>query len=255
MAEVGRPRIYETGTDRTRAYRARKRLAALASHVLCRQIGPCTLYCSDWQAVYPLLPRHAAVVTDPPYRINYDYTKTRRRRSQWARNYAGLDRPFDPTPWLQFPEVVLFGANHYQDALPQGGSWWCWAKTLGQKSADFASCEWIWLSKAGTWKLWDQLSRGGMRAGEWNYTNRQQKRHPAEKPIELLLALVQETTAPIVIDPFMGSGTTLAACVRLGRPCIGIERDPTYFAVACDRLQHEVEDLAQAQPAQAEAAD
>ena len=39
----------------------------------------------------------------------------------------------------------------------------------------------------------------------------------------------------------MGSGTTLAACVRLGRPCIGIEMDPAYFAVACDRLQQEVE--------------
>jgi site-specific DNA-methyltransferase (adenine-specific) len=45
----------------------------------------------------------------------------------------------------------------------------------------------------------------------------------------------------VVIDPFMDSGTTLAACVRLGRPCIGIEVDPGYFAVACARLQQEIE--------------
>jgi site-specific DNA-methyltransferase (adenine-specific) len=80
-----------------------------------------------------------------------------------------------------------------------------------------------------------------MRAGEENYVHLQHKLHPAQKPIRLLLALVEQTTAPVVIDPFMGSGTTLAACVRLGRSCIGIEVDPTYFAVACERLQHEVE--------------
>jgi len=67
-----------------------------------------------------------------------------------------------------------------------------------------------------------------------------QKLHPAQKPVQLLQFLVQQTTAPVVIDPYMGSGTTLAACVRLGRPCIGIELDPAYFAVACERLQQEV---------------
>ena len=85
----------------------------------------------------------------------------------------------------------------------------------------------------------------GGRAGEENYSRLPQKLHPAQKPVALLTALVEETTAPVVIDPYMGSGTTLAACVRLGRPCIGIELDPDYFAVACERLQREVEALAQ----------
>ena len=125
--------------------------------------------------------------------------------------------------------AVVFGATYLKEIKDQTKAIRALLTTLTDHARDSRDT------------LWDQLSRGGMRAGEWNYTNLQQKRHPAEKPIELLLALVQETTAPIVIDPFMGSGTTLAACVRLGRPCIGIERDPTYFAVACDRLQHEVE--------------
>jgi DNA modification methylase len=102
-----------------------------------------------------------------------------------------------------------------------------------------------------------------MRAGEENYVHLPQKLHPAQKPIAVMLELVQQTAAPVVIDPFMGSGTTLAACIRLGRPCIGVELDPAYFAVACDRLQQEVDDtrqsrlfpLVQAQPAHAEAAD
>jgi len=63
------------------------------------------------------------------------------------------------------------------------------------------------------------------------------KRHPAQKPIKLLTFLVKQTTVPVVIDPFMGSGVTLEACIRLGRPCIGVEIDPRYFAVACDWLQ------------------
>jgi DNA modification methylase len=79
-----------------------------------------------------------------------------------------------------------------------------------------------------------------MRAGEENYTRLPEKLHPAQKPVALLTHLVQQTAAPVVLDPFMGSGTTLVACIRLERPCIGIELDPDYFAAACDRLQQEV---------------
>jgi hypothetical protein len=67
------------------AYRERQGLAALASHVRCRQIGPCLLVCSSWAEVYPLLPRQAAIVSDPPYKAGtrgYDVTKTRRKPSQ-----------------------------------------------------------------------------------------------------------------------------------------------------------------------------
>ena len=95
-----------------------------------------------------------------------------------------------------------------------------------------------------------------MRAGEENWVHLPQKLHPAQKPIDLLTLLVEQTAAPVVVDPFMGSGTTLAACVRLGRLCIGIEVDPAYFAVACDRLQQEVEATQRRQgDTQAEAAD
>ena len=241
MAQAGRPRLHATATDRTRAYRANKRRAAVAPHVPWKQIGPCTLYQSDWQTVSALLPRHAAVVTDPPYRTSYDYTKARRRPARWDRNYVGTDQPFDPTPWLQFPEVILFGANHYRQSLPRGGSWWCWDKIPAQQPADFAADEWIWLSLDVAPYHYRQLWRGGMRAGEENWVHLPQKLHPAQKPIDLLTLLVEQTAAPVVVDPFMGSGTTLAACVRLGRPCIGIEVDPAFFAVACDRLQQEVE--------------
>jgi DNA modification methylase len=197
--------------------------------------------------VAALVPRHAAVVTDPPYRVGstgFDYTKARRRPSHWPQNYAGLGEVFDPTPWLGFPEVILFGANHYWDQRLAGGSWVYWDKTEGQDPGDFARFEFIWLSTPGPPQYFPWQHRGGMRRGEMNWVHLPKKRHPAEKPVELLTFLVKQTTAPVVIDPFMGSGSTLAACVRLGRPCIGIEIDPGHFATACDRPQDELQQLA-----------
>ena len=65
--------------------------------------------------------------------------------------------------------------------------------------------------------------------------------HQTEKPVSLIekllgIAKVQST----ILDPFMGSGTTLVACQRLGRQGIGIELDPDYFEIACKRVQEVV---------------
>jgi len=59
--------------------------------------------------------------------------------------------------------------------------------------------------------------------------------HPTQKPIKLMRRLVRRTKGA-VLDPFMGSGTTLVACQRMGRHGIGIELDPDYFAIACKRV-------------------
>jgi site-specific DNA-methyltransferase (adenine-specific) len=62
--------------------------------------------------------------------------------------------------------------------------------------------------------------------------------HPNEKPIELVARFVSLHTAPdhIILDPFMGSGTTGVACANLGRKFIGIEIEPKYFDIACRRI-------------------
>lgn len=63
--------------------------------------------------------------------------------------------------------------------------------------------------------------------------------HPTQKPMPLMLELVSLFTSSgeTVLDPFMGSGTTLVACERLGRSGIGIERDPKHFSAACKRVE------------------
>jgi site-specific DNA-methyltransferase (adenine-specific) len=69
------------------------------------------------------------------------------------------------------------------------------------------------------------------------------KYHPAEKPIALMEKLITETV-PIsgnVLDPFCGSGTTLLACCNLNVTCTGIERDSTYYKIACERVRQRLE--------------
>ena len=63
--------------------------------------------------------------------------------------------------------------------------------------------------------------------------------HPTEKPVELMKWLIETYTreGDTILDPFMGSGTTGVACVQTGRNFIGIEIDPTYFAIAEKRIK------------------
>ncbi len=65
--------------------------------------------------------------------------------------------------------------------------------------------------------------------------------HPTQKPLDLMLQLVADFTNPgeVVLDPFAGSGTTGVACLRLGRRFVGIEKDPTFAALARERLAAE----------------
>ena len=68
--------------------------------------------------------------------------------------------------------------------------------------------------------------------------NRDGRVHPTQKPLALMqwcLGFLPD--AHTILDPFMGSGTTLVACAKLGRKGIGIELDPDYFEIACKRVR------------------
>jgi len=67
--------------------------------------------------------------------------------------------------------------------------------------------------------------------------------HPNEKPVDLILRLMRKTPGDTILDPFMGSGTTGVACARLGRKFIGIEIEPKYFDIACERIAREYAQL------------
>lgn len=70
-----------------------------------------------------------------------------------------------------------------------------------------------------------------------------EKVHPTQKPVELIEKIINNSSEPggIVLDTFMGSGTTGVACVRTGRHFIGHEIDPQYFQIARERVENEPE--------------
>ncbi len=64
------------------------------------------------------------------------------------------------------------------------------------------------------------------------------RHHPTEKPLGVMLWCIEQAGNPeTILDPFMGSGTTGVAAIQLGRSFIGIEREPKYFDIACQRIE------------------
>ena len=74
----------------------------------------------------------------------------------------------------------------------------------------------------------------------WKITPECDSKHPAPFPLKLARQAVATTTAQIVLDPFMGSGTRLRAAKDLGRKAIGIEIEERYCEIAAKRLGQEV---------------
>jgi site-specific DNA-methyltransferase (adenine-specific) len=75
----------------------------------------------------------------------------------------------------------------------------------------------------------------------WEFTQEMNNDHPAAFPVDLIVRIISSTTARVVLDPFMGSGTTAVAACALQRDYIGIEISPQYCAMAEERLKRNVE--------------
>lgn len=117
------------------------------------------------------------------------------------------------------------GIWHKPDAMPQ---------MTGDRPATFGEAVAI-MHREGR-KRWN----GGGLPAFWSFgIERTERVHPTQKPVALMMRLVEQFTDPgdVVLDPFCGSGTTGVACLALGRRFIGIERDERYHALACERLQ------------------
>lgn len=179
-----------------------------------------------------------AVISDPPYGMG-KYNKFGSRGSLTeAQPYTpiiGDDKPFDPSPFLDFPKVVLFGANWFSDKLPAAAGWIVWDKRDGIASNDFGDCEMAWVKGAVATRVFRHRWNGMIKDSEQN----QRRVHPMQKPIALMLWILENYTnlGDTIFDPFMGSGTTGVACMQLGRNFIGCEIDPNYFAIAQKRIK------------------
>ena len=214
------------------------------SHI--ETIGDAVLYLGNALDIAPTLSRDCAVIADVPYGINAN-TKARSSKrvgaveSRHAGNpilqdfpvIEGDDKPFDPTVWLSYPEVILFGANYFCDRLPPSSKWLVFDKRRGNTSDDNADCEIAWTNIKGPARLFSHLWRGMVRDSETG----QKKVHPTQKPIPLMRWCIEQVKAMTILDPYMGSGTTGVACLQLGRKFLGVEIDPVYFDTACRRIE------------------
>lgn len=184
-----------------------------------------------------------AVITDPPYGIDIMLHPKNIHVSSRAcvgREYApviGNDELFDPEPLLAFPKVCLWGANHFAHRLPHIGQWLIWDKRCNQQpSRNQADCEVAWCSQYGAARIYYHVWDGMIKDSERG----ESRVHPTQKPVALMrwcLDILKIPEGATVLDPFMGSGTTGVACMQTGRRFIGIEIDPTYYAIAEKRIR------------------
>lgn len=197
------------------------------------RIGGQRLILGDCLEVMPLLGKFDAVVTDPPYGIGADKAAAKNKGKWGWTNYGESDWDSAPPPaeffamaFAMCKESIVWGGNYFTDHLPPRMRWLVWDK--GQRDFSLADVELAWTSqdkaaRAMTYSRGQALQDG--------------KRHPTQKPIAVMewtLGFVPD--ARTILDPFMGSGTTLVACQRMGRSGTGIERDAGYFEIACQRV-------------------
>ncbi len=185
------------------------------------QDGSVTIYHGDCRDVLPL--QHDVMATDPPYGIQYRQP----RKCKGRVSVVGDDRWTFTRPGVPF---VAWGANN---------------------SPDYADCGWL---------VWDKERYGRDLYGDGEIAATNQVRgvhifksrwggqhgfgwtgsHPTEKPVVLMEWCIGFLPEGVVLDPFMGSGSTLIASKNLGRTAIGIELDESYCEIAAKRCAQEV---------------
>ena len=179
-------------------------------------IGECRLILGDCLEVLPLVEKVDAVVTDPPYGMG---------KGDWD--------------------------NEIPDWLPLVGGTpvVCFSGVVGMR--DYGNPDWT-----GAWVRPASTQRNGRLRGFNNWEPllffnidrldndviiepniHEDTGHPTTKPTRLMMRLIEKMPAGTILDPFMGSGTTGVACVKLGREFIGIEIDEGYFDIACKRIE------------------
>ncbi len=216
-------------------------------------IGDATLILGDCREVLPTLPKVDAVVTDPPYGVGFKYATHDDRPEAYEGGYgawlwervkaaealcnsgspvfvwqAALNlramMGWFPREWRLFvaaKNFVQMRPTPMQHAFDAVAVWW----TPGEKpwAAGTANRDFHIANTAPVIASPNNIERG----------------HPCPRPLDQLLHIVEQWVRPAgtTLDPFMGSGTTGVACIKLGRKFIGIEIEPKYFDIACRRIE------------------
>ena len=176
------------------------------------------------------------------------------------RSIVGDDEPFDPKPLLDLGlPTLLWGAHKYSDRLPPG-RWLVWDKRVDLPPNDFGDGEIAWLRGDGAVRIFRHRWNGLVIEPNTEESERKPgsssakaRLHPHQKPVALMRWCLGFVPEGIVLDPYMGVGTTLLAAKLEGRKAIGIEIEERYCEIAARRLAQGVFDWTLAEDLSAEA--
>lgn len=191
-------------------------------------IGNATLYLGDCSEVLDSLSPVDAVITDPPYGIGFAAQPTK-----WQRRAGKESESWDDVVAADLDALralgrvqVIWGGNYYP--LPPTRGWLSWFKPDAPPS--MASFELAWTNL-------DKNSRQIQHS--IGATNAERVGHPTQKPLAVMQFTLEYAGQPdVVLDPYMGSGTTGVATLRAGKRFIGIEVDPRYYELARARIEN-----------------
>ena len=166
------------------------------------------------------IPDHAIIVTDPPFNIGYHYNqyKDNMDDDEYYRMLIDLLN-IAPCVFIHYPEA-LYKLSVLSGKIPNRVVSWVYNSNTAKQHRDIAFY--------GVKPNFNQVKN----------VNKEKTAHPCQMPLEVMkniVGILPEDS--IIIDPFMGSGTTGLACQELSRNFIGIELNEEYFNIAKDRLQ------------------
>ena len=187
-----------------------------------------TIYHGDCREVLSEL-RADVVVTDPPYGILSESGSAATRRSGGNKDDGRM--VWDVAPSLECLSMIrsigsarmIWGGCHLE--LPPTRGYLIWDKQID--GLNFGEAEYCWTDLTFAPRIF-RYRAVGVDGG---------KVHPTQKPEALMRWCLNFAPKGVVLDPFMGSGTTLVAAKRLGRKAIGIELEEKYCEIAAKRLQ------------------
>jgi site-specific DNA-methyltransferase (adenine-specific) len=198
-----------------------------------------TIYCGDAREILPTL-QADLLVTDPPYGCN--------ATTGWGGKYDGFsiinDKDTEARDWVLSQwdgSFIMFGSPKIQQPKCKARLIWWKGEHTGMGDLSFPwkpDYEDIYVGGYGfAGPRTSSILRFNARTDSGRY-------HPTEKPIPLMSELISKSPGKIILDPFMGSGSTLVSAKLNNRQSIGIEIEERYCETAANRLAQEVFDFA-----------
>ena len=164
------------------------------------------------------------LLTDPPYGIDADKMTLGTGRKEFHRGDWDSKKPVIDVFFDYSDRYIIWGGNYFADILPINNDWLCWYKKNDNLS--FSEFE----------LAWTNLGKNTRHIS--HHWGGEKKKHPTQKPLDVILWCMGIIKGyKNILDPFLGSGSTLIACEKTNRVCYGMELDPHYCDVIINRWE------------------